>query len=292
MGVPALVWGDSAPAARARLVKEADIIIDGIAGTGLEGPLRDQAAEMAAALNALRVERGEPHHRSLPVTPLIVSIDIPSGISDHWQPGMPVVQADAVFAIEPRKLCLYRPAARPYSGTILPVGGVFPPQLAAQFQTAELLDWETARGRIPAVAPASYKHERGVVEIRAGSTDAPGAARIAARGAQAAGAGLIRLIVDTAIHPILAANAGGIMVAAISAADNVTGGEGAAPPRFSPDAIVLGPGWGKGEDRALMLRNALEKEAAGIPLILDADAIVLAKNCVFHGNTLLTPHPG
>jgi hypothetical protein len=41
-----------------------------------------------------------------------------------------------------------------------------------------------------------------------------------------------------------------------------------------------------------MLRRALEKEAAGIPLILDADAILLAKDRVFHGNALLTPHPG
>jgi len=62
--------------------------------------------------------------------------------------------------------------------------------------------------------------------------------------------------------------------------------------RFSPNAVLLGPGWGRGEDRARLLENYLPLEEHGVPLILDADAILLAKDMVFHGNTLLTPHPG
>ncbi|GHV44484.1 bifunctional NAD(P)H-hydrate repair enzyme Nnr [Spirochaetia bacterium] len=288
MGVPAAVWEQDAALIEG-LLSRADIIIDGIAGTGLDGPLQGSAAEMLALINKYKD------------TKLLISIDLPSGNSDSWQPGMPIAKAGATLAIEPLKLCLFRPAARPYSGAILPVGEIFPPQLIGQFHSqknisaegrtrssAELIDWDQAARLIPPVSSAAYKHERGVVEIRAGSPDAPGAARIAARGAQAAGAGLIRLVVDQAIHPILAANAGGIMVAGTgNTAAEV--GDGA---RFSPDAILLGPGWGKSPDREVMLRHALEQEAAGIPLILDADAILLAKDCVFHGNALLTPHPG
>ncbi|GHU73439.1 bifunctional NAD(P)H-hydrate repair enzyme Nnr [Spirochaetia bacterium] len=319
MGVPVLVWGN---AEQANVLQDrlntADLIIDGIAGTGLEGPLRDQAAEMVNALNKLKEAR---HNAQNPSPLLIISIDVPSGNSDSWKPGMPIVEADATLAIEPLKLCLFRPAARPYSGNILPVGEVFPPQLIAQFRrgrnlttkdtkgtkegeslpsvfanrrfdasfvvnppVAELFGWDHARCLIPPVSRTAYKYERGVAEIRAGSPNAPGAARIAARGAQAAGAGLVRLVVDSGLHPILAANAGGVMVAGADAA----AGSG----RFNPDAILLGPGWGKTPDREDMLARALEKEAAGIPLILDADAILLAKDQVFHGNALLTPHPG
>jgi NAD(P)H-hydrate epimerase len=64
-------------------------------------------------------------------------------------------------------------------------------------------------------------------------------------------------------------------------------------PRFKPDALLLGPGWGRGADRLRTLEDALRlEEVEGLPLILDADAIFLAKEKVFHGNVLLTPHPG
>jgi NAD(P)H-hydrate epimerase len=68
--------------------------------------------------------------------------------------------------------------------------------------------------------------------------------------------------------------------------------EGDADGRFPPDAILLGPGWGRGETQRSVLKIALEVEAGGIPLILDADALALARDVVFHGRTILTPHVG
>jgi NAD(P)H-hydrate epimerase len=62
--------------------------------------------------------------------------------------------------------------------------------------------------------------------------------------------------------------------------------------RFMPDAALLGPGWGRGPDRARLLENYLSLEKDGLPLILDADAVFLARNHVFHGNALITPHTG
>jgi hydroxyethylthiazole kinase-like uncharacterized protein yjeF len=60
---------------------------------------------------------------------------------------------------------------------------------------------------------------------------------------------------------------------------------------FPPDAVILGPGWGKTIDRANALEKALDMEKNGIPLILDADAIGLVRDTVFNGNAILTPHP-
>jgi NAD(P)H-hydrate epimerase len=283
MKVPVLLWdGDEEEGAGRRsgdLIAHADLVVDGIAGTGIRGSLSGAAAEMAAALNGLRKRRGGP---------VVVSVDMPSGNSDQWRPGMPIVEADAVLAIDPRKLCLYLPSARRYAGVILPVGNLFPPALIKKYEDTLLFDWETAGPLIPPVKPWAYKHERGVVEIRAGSPETPGAAGIAARGAQAAGAGMVRLVVDPSIHGILASGAGGIMVA-----PDLPGGDGGdGDERFSPDARLLGPGWGRGGDRAGPLRRALEGEAEGVPLILDADAIFLARDRRFHGNAIITPHPG
>jgi NAD(P)H-hydrate epimerase len=56
--------------------------------------------------------------------------------------------------------------------------------------------------------------------------------------------------------------------------------------------VLLGPGWGNTDDRRLVFEACLPLEEQGIPLILDADAIPLAKNSAFHGNTIITPHVG
>jgi NAD(P)H-hydrate epimerase len=279
MGVRVLVFSDSALETEARMYPDgplgkARLIIDGIAGTGLQGPLREDAVLLARRV------------RSYAERPLVVSVDLPSGLSDDWKPGMPVVEADAVLAIEPEKLCLYNPAARSRCGRILHVGGVFPAALTERYRAADLVSWEYCRTLIPPCPADSYKYTRGLAEIRAGSPGATGAARIAARGAQAAGAGLVRLLVDPPIYPILAASASSLMV------DISPAGPGGRESRFAPDALLLGPGWGRGPDRLGSLEEALALEERGVPLVLDADAVFLARDRVFHGNALLTPHPG
>jgi len=279
MKVPILVWNDG----NSNIVNNSDILIDGIAGTGVSGPLRDAAKEMVNAINSQKTKK-----------PLVVSVDIPSGNSDDWKPGMPIVEADVTLAIEPQKRCIYNPAARPYAGIILPVNGIFPREIIARYfdrcregkRGAELLDWESASSRISKVKASAHKYERGCAEIRAGSTGTTGAALIAARGAQTAGAGLIRLVADDDIYHILASGSGGIMVSPVSGEAKDFEG------KFTSDAILLGPGWGRSENRAKVLEKALQKEKTGTPLILDADAIELSKNAKFNGNAILTPHPG
>jgi NAD(P)H-hydrate epimerase len=281
MKVPVLLWdgdiGEAAGRASDDVLANSDIIIDGIAGTGLQSPLNKAALEMVKAVNSHR------RNRRLASQPFIVSVDMPSGNSDNWEPGMPITEADLTLAIEPLKCCIYNPAARPYAGIILPVRGILPRGIIARYEGIELLNWKSAHKKISKIRPDVYKNERGTVEIRSGSPGATGAAMISAQGAQAAGAGLIRLVADDDIYPMLASRAGGIMVIPAGNPPSVD---------FKADAILLGPGWGQAHDRALILEKALAFEQNGIPLVLDADAIVLARNMVFHGNAILTPHPG
>ncbi|MDR1419177.1 MAG: hypothetical protein LBI86_02265 [Treponema sp.] len=269
MGAPAVLWNATGD------FSGFDIIVDGITGAGLSSPLKGAALAMAEEINR---RKGA----------LAVSVDIPSGCFDGWEPGMPIVKADAVLAIEPVKACLYSPAARPHSGAVLPVRGIFPRALVDAVRGPLLYGWKEASALVPPVARTAYKYERGLVEIRAGSPGMAGAARIAARGAQAAGAGLVRLVVDPSIYPLLAGDAGGIMVVP---------DEGTSPPdpragRFVPASMLLGPGWGRGPGRESLLDYALQREEGGTPLVLDADAIALAGKRVFHGRTIVTPHPG
>ena len=289
MKVPVLVWDEDVNSAvhsgSNGIFSQSDIIVDGIAGTGLKGPLHGSALEMVSAINAHSQFR-IPHSAFIN-RPFIVSVDIPSGNFDHWEPGMPIVDADCTLAIEPLKYCLYTPAGRPHAGVILPVKNIFPRSLVDACEGAKLLDWESAGKRIPRIRPDAHKNTRGTVEIRAGSPGASGAALIAARGAQAAGAGLIRLTVDDEIYPVLAAQAAGIMV-------SPGGGESAGcfEGRFRPDAVLLGPGWGTNPQRAAIVKKAMTLEQEGVALVLDADALPFARGLCFSGRTILTPHPG
>jgi NAD(P)H-hydrate epimerase len=251
------------------LLGQRDLIIDGIAGTGINGPLRGSAREMAEALNALSGE-----------SPLVLAIDMPSGAGDNWKPGMPLARAGATLAIEPMKLCLYKPALRAAAGEILPVRGIFPPALLEPCREAELLDWETAASRLGRIPADAYKYRRGTLEIFAGSPGAAGAAKLAALGAQAAGAGLVRLLLDPPVYPLLAGAVSGVMAVPL---------ESRSAGRFQPDAALLGPGWGRGPGREALLETCI---SGGLPLVLDADAIHLAKGRGFDGNVILTPHAG
>lgn len=290
MGVPVYEWKGAvseAGSAGSGALARADIIIDGIAGTGLRGPLSGAAGEMTRWIGECKKGRETGAGR-----PVIVSIDIPSGNFDGYEPSMPIIGADVTLAVEPKKACLFGPGARFFAGTILSVGGIFPPGLAQTFDGPELLSWKQASRRIPPIRPDAYKYERGVVEIQAGSLGSAGAARIAARGSQAAGAGLVRLLIDEALYPVLAASAGGVMVVPVKAGGDVSGTEPPEEERFCPDAVLLGPGWGRSPERLPVLQKALEREAGGTPLILDADAVALSRDITFHGNGILTPHLG
>jgi NAD(P)H-hydrate epimerase len=291
MKVPILVWDGDVGEAFGRpsedILAHADLIIDGISGTGLQGALEGKPTEMVNALNAQRALMARGKKKILPRgrRPFVVSLDVPSGNSDFWSPGMPIVEADLTLAIEPQKSCLYGPAARPYAGTILPVGGIFPPELIRKYRGIELVDWDRIKHRIRGINPNAYKYERGTVEIHAGSPGSSGAAGIAARGAQAAGAGMVLLVADEEIYPVLASRIGGVMVIPAREAEAAAG-------RFKPDTLLLGPGWGRDPKRMAVMERALESEKEGIPLILDADGIYLAGDRVFHGNAILTPHAG
>lgn len=273
-GVTVLPW--SADAARA--CEEADLVIDGLTGTGLRGPAEGETAEIIRSINA-----GRPKNARL-----VASVDIPSGLRDAPRRDDPIIRADVTLAIEPIKKALYDPFARSYAGVIIPVAGIFPPDaLRPGTSDAVLFDFREWAEQVPPVPADAYKHRRGVVELRAGAIGTTGAAKLALRGASAAGAGLIRLVVDRAIWPIVAAGEYGPVVRFEGGGRSVGG---------APDAVLLGPGWGMARSRGRMLMNALDMERNGAALVLDADALrIYAENPkrfgTFSGRTIMTPHP-
>ncbi len=111
-----------------------------------------------------------------------------------------------------------------------------------------------------------HKYGRGHAVAVSGDLSSTGAARLAARGALRAGAGLVTLASPRTALAVNAAASLAIMVRAVDGADELT--QLLADRRLN--AVVLGPGLGVGEATRALVLAALDGERA---VVLDADAL-------------------
>lgn len=258
------------------ILSGADCIIDAISGTGIAGPVSGEALEMVELLRKIARKDARPR---------IVSLDLPSGLSDSWLEGHPIVHSDITLALEPMSSSLFIPQARLECGQIAPVGGVFPPSLVERTGSAHLLEATDIDALIPQAEAGDYKTTRGRLALFAGSLGTPGAAVLACRAAQAAGAGYLTLYTDEELLDTYAASIPSVVLKAYDPDKH---------PGLHSHAVLAGPGWGSSTGRSLSLRLLWQSQE---PLVLDADAIVMAgaENFPFRDRSrpvVLTPHPG
>jgi NAD(P)H-hydrate epimerase len=271
------VFSGAEDAGRALLGK-ARLIIDGLFGIGLSGPSREPYSAMIAAINGSRAK--------------VVSLDVPSGLGDSYRPEYPAVKADLTLSFELPKICQYRPAGRLLCGQIVRIPVGFPPALIAETGGSfELSGPEVLDSLLRDPPPGAYKNSRGHVAVFAGAPGTTGAAALATEAALRSGAGLVSLFADEPVYPLLAAGCRSVMVRPWSAAASRDPW-----PEDSFSAFLLGPGWGRDEDRYRWFRRILMGK---LPGVLDADGLYLLKLLLSREKTpidlkgrVLTPHPG
>lgn len=224
----------------------AAVILDGILGTGANGPPRGDAARMIRALNAS--------------TRPILAVDLPSGTN----PDTGAVYDDAVNATAtvsfgfPKRGLLFHPA-RMRCGRMIVVEMGFPP---LDQERAHLITPEWAARRFPQRAPTANKGSSGRLLLIAGSEGMAGAAVIAGGAAVRSGAGLVRIASARENREILQKTVPEATFLDRAGTLDIEG----------MTAIVAGPGMGDtGETRAVLL-EALHK-LPGVPLLLDADGL-------------------
>jgi NAD(P)H-hydrate epimerase len=146
------------------------------------------------------------------------------------------------------------------------------------------------RDKLPRLLPDGNKYDRGHLLIFGGET-MTGAARLAARAAQRAGAGLVTIACAPFAFPIYAAALESVLVQPIEGRSQWR--DKAADPKMT--TLLLGPGMGRGEEtQARVLESLLTKK----PCVLDADALTSFENdpeklfCNLHESCVLTPHEG
>ncbi|GAB3248079.1 bifunctional ADP-dependent NAD(P)H-hydrate dehydratase/NAD(P)H-hydrate epimerase [Arthrobacter pigmenti] len=251
----------------AQLCAEADVVIDGILGTGGRGGLRGPAASMVKALPA-RVEGSR-------TAPLIVACDLPSGMdADAGRIEGTVLPADLTITFGAAKSGLFINPGAEYAGRVqtipIGIGEHLPEPDLHRLETADLAQLWT----VPDTA--AHKYSRGVLGIVAGSAQYPGAALLTAQGALDTGVGMVRYLGPPPVARLINARLPEVVCSQQSVSD------------AHVQAWLVGPGIGDDDDQVQRARDAID---SGLPTVVDASALPLLPD-ELGPHVILTPHAG
>jgi hydroxyethylthiazole kinase-like uncharacterized protein yjeF len=276
-------WTGPVAAADLGRLDGAKVVIDALFGAGLDRPVEGVAHAMIERMNA----QGAP----------VIAVDLPSGVNGTSGAvmGIAVKAAQTVtfFRKKPGHLLL---PGRLYCGTTSVADIGIPDSVLARIapQTFENIPalWST---HFPMPGAAGHKYDRGHAVIASGPSWSTGAARLAARGALRAGAGLVTIASPREALQVNATASLAVMVRSVDGAAELT--EFLSDRRFN--AFAIGPGIGVNEGTCKLVLTALAGERA---IVLDADAMTsftsdpgrLAQALHRRQNqvTILTPHEG
>jgi hydroxyethylthiazole kinase-like uncharacterized protein yjeF len=265
----------------------ADLVVDGIFGTGLKGEITGVGAEIIKLINSY----------SKPV----ISIDIPSGINGETGDVCGVcIKASKTVTFGLPKIGLILFPGCEYAGELIVADIGIPPEvLGGMGIKIHIIEKKTVASMIPARERQTNKGDYGKVLIISGSRGMTGAGCLAARAAHRAGAGLVYLAVPGSLLPVYGASLTETIVIPVEdqgkghiVLDGVVFLE---KQMEGKDVIAAGPGLSVNEGTIGFISRIIESST--LPLVLDADAL----NAIAHDVSVLkrlkttaviTPHPG
>jgi len=288
---------------------EAVVLVDGLLGTGIQLPLRQDAAELLG------------HVQSELSLPPVVAVDCPSGVDcDTGAAAAECLRAEVTVCMAAVKAGLLKFPAFELAGDLQVVDIGLPDGLAGWDAIRQEVVGENEVRRCLAPRPVnSHKGTFGTAVIAAGSLNFSGAALLAGKGALRIGTGLVTLAAPAVLHPALA---GQILEATWLPLPHMGGhiaGEAAAVLTKGLDkatVLLLGPGLGLEECTADFVRQLLQgspRTAIGFsgvvhtpgasqraqlpPMVVDADGLKLLARLadwpkLLPHEAVLTPHPG
>jgi NAD(P)H-hydrate epimerase len=254
-----------------------DIIVDALFGTGLSRPLEGVPLKVVQHLALLREARERAHGDC----PLIVALDIPSGLNaDSAKPNGEAVRADLTVTFTAPKPANVLPPAAHYNGQLI-VAGIGTPLSLLQASRSQLFVTDAVDARRWLMAtrytPDSYKNTHGHALIIAGSRNMTGAAALCANAAMRSGAGLVTIATSASAQNTVASHAmPEIMSAALPETEHgaVSFAAFASTMKLASRAqvIAIGPGLSSDNEETRRFVRAIVTERA-LPIVLDADAL-------------------
>ncbi|HET9838994.1 MAG TPA: NAD(P)H-hydrate dehydratase [Candidatus Angelobacter sp.] len=270
-------------------LRQADLILDAIVGTGFKPPLQGVGERAVAAINAC--------------TAPVVSVDLPSGsYTDSFLPAKVqglMARSDGVITFTaPKPVHVF--------------GGVTEGPIAvADIGSPQELLMESGSLDLEVTAPAylyvvfhpreaeTHKGNFGHVLVIGGSVGKAGAAAMAGIAALRSGAGLVTVACPRSVQPTVAAFAPEIMTEPLPETEDGTIAESARE-RIEAllgkkDVVVLGPGLSRNSESDRLARELVAKIGGETRLVLDADGLNAfagrADELHNEGLLILTPHP-
>jgi ADP-dependent NAD(P)H-hydrate dehydratase / NAD(P)H-hydrate epimerase len=262
---------------------QTDAIIDALFGAGLDRAVDGTARAMIEAMNAARAP--------------IYAVDLPSGINGTTGAVMGVaVEATETITFFRRKPAHLLLPGRLHCGTVSVADIGIPHETLDTIKPKTFVNAPALWSKLfPVPRADGHKYSRGHAVVVSGGIASTGAARMAARGALRAGAGLVTIASPCGALAVNAATNLAVMVRPVDGAAELA--------EFLADArrntIVLGPGGGVGLAMRELVATALAGKRA---VVLDADALmsfaeapqalIAAIRARPDEATVLTPHEG
>ena len=309
--------GDQQFSSLAAFMESSEVVFDGLLGTGIKLPLKEN---MAAVLAAVHECLG-----ALEQVPLMIAVDCPSGVDcDSGEAAAECLHADVTVTMAAVKQGMLQLPAFEYVGELRVVDIGLPDDLPAWKDLRSEVAGAQEISRILPDRPAdAHKGTFGTALITAGSVNYTGAALLAGKAAYRAGAGLVTLAVPGSLHAALAGSFPEATWLPLPHEQGVIAREAAERlvrnlERVS--ALLVGPGFGledttrefledllavhaprgSGGGRIGFLQEAEKHEGrapALPPMVVDADglkhlAAIKDWPSLLPAETVLTPHPG
>ncbi len=255
------------------------LVVDALFGAGLARKLDGVAAATVAAVN----DSGLP----------VVAVDLPSGIDGDSGAVMgTAMRATLTVTFHRRKPGHLLLPGRSHCGQTLVAEIGIPPTVAAGIDARQWRNTPALWGaELPRADADGHKYRRGHALVAGGGMTSSGAARLSARAALRAGAGLVTLSCPRSSLMVNAARLDAVMV---DTADGIDDWQALVDDRRR-SALLIGPGHGVNDRTRDFVLAAL---GTGKPCVLDADALTVFRDdpaalfAAIRGPCILTPHDG
>jgi hydroxyethylthiazole kinase-like uncharacterized protein yjeF len=298
-------------------LETADVVLDGILGTGFKFPMKAEIAKVLGTVQNIL--------ESIEWQPLIVAVDCPSGVDcDTGEAAQECIAADATVTLAAVKQGLLKLPAYDLIGELRVVDiGQLNGLKSWQSVNNEVADETLANSLLPDRSTDAHKGTFGTALVVAGSVNYTGAVLLAGKGAARIGAGLVILAIPAPLHIALAGTfpeatwlllpheMGSIASSASDVVfDNLE----------HVTALLIGPGLGLDDTTKEFIVNMLGSSPAKVsrarmgfvhsvgtnadqkltvlpPLVVDADGLKLLEKIpewwrLLPAPAILTPHPG
>jgi len=299
-------------------LERADVLLDGVLGTGSKLPLKDDLARVLAETNAVLDQLDE--------APFVVAVDCPSGVDcDTGEAPDECIPAELTVTMAAVKQGLLKLPAFEFVGDLEVVDIGVPADLPSlnKLQTEVAVE-ESVAALLPERPDDAHKGTFGTALIAAGSVNYTGAALLSGQAAYRIGAGLVTLAVPAPLHAALAGQfpeATWVLLPHEVGVISASAVEVLTKSFEQASALLVGPGLGLEDTTKEFIEHLMtgkagpkrstsqigfvpgqsarktEKNSAMPALVVDADGLkLLAKIADWHkllpAPAILTPHPG